>query len=307
MTPAVVVLRGLGLGDLLTAVPALRALRRAHPRHRIVLAAPAALAGLVALIDAVDELLDVSGTGPVPFDRPDVAVNLHGAGPQSTAALRRTRPGRLLAHAHPGLPEVEGPPWHRDVHEVARWCALLRWYGLTADPADLSLPAPPSGTTGHVIVHPGAAFPARRWPPGRFARVAAALSRAGHRVIVTGNAAERPLALRVAALAGLPEASVAAGRTGAGELAALVASARLVVCGDTGVAHLATALATPSVVLFGPVSPALWGPPPKPRHIALWAGRSGDPHGDRPDPGLMEIGVKEVLDAADTLSERNAR
>src|SRR5690606_42087681 len=48
-----------------TAVPALRALRRAHPGHRFVLAAPARLAGLLPLIGGVDELLDVSGPGPV--------------------------------------------------------------------------------------------------------------------------------------------------------------------------------------------------------------------------------------------------
>ncbi|MEV7964798.1 glycosyltransferase family 9 protein [Sphaerisporangium sp. NPDC088356] len=302
--PVLLVLRGLGLGDLLTAVPALRGLRRAHPDHRIALAAPVALSGLVPLVGAVDELIDVSGTGPVPADRPAVAVNLHGRGPESIAALSRIRPRRLLTHAHPEFPGLDGPPWRQKTHEVRRWCDLLEWYGIAADPADLLLhtgPAARDGTGGYVIVHPGAASRARCWPSERFAEVAATLSRAGHRVLVTGNAAERSLAFRVGTLAGLPVESVLAGRTDLRSLAGLVAGARLVICGDTGVAHLATACATPSVVLFGPVSPHQWGPPPTGRHVALWAGRSGDPHGSRPDPGLLEIGTEAVLDAAVNL------
>ncbi|MBB2912040.1 ADP-heptose:LPS heptosyltransferase [Streptosporangium becharense] len=313
--PVLLVLRGLGLGDLLTAVPALRGLRRAHPGHRIVLAAPRALTPLLPLTGAVDALLDVAGPGPVPAGpSPDIAVNLHGGGPQSVAALHATRPGRLLSHAHPGFPGVRGPSWRRDTHEVRRWCDLLAWYGVPADPADLALAPPPgpavhdrtavpSGGARPVVVHPGAAFPARRWPADRFARVAAGLREAGHEVLITGSAAERPIAEEVAARAGLPGECVLAGRTGLGELAALVAGARLVVCGDTGVAHLATAFATPSVVLFGPVAPALWGPPRRGPHVVLWAGRSGDPHGDRPDPGLLDIGVRDVLDAAADLLE----
>jgi ADP-heptose:LPS heptosyltransferase len=118
-------------------------------------------------------------------------------------------------------------------------------------------------------------------------------------VVVTGNADQRPLARQVAAAAGLPQRSVLAGQTTLTQLAALVAGASLVVCGDTGIAHLATAYGTPSVVLFGPVSPQHWGPPPqRPQHVALWAGSTGDTFADRPDPGLLRITSDEVLAAA---------
>src|SRR5690606_24600620 len=198
--PVLLALRGLGLGDLLTAVPALRALRRAHPGHRFVLAAPARLAGLLPLIGGVDELLDVSGPGPVPWRGPDVAVNLHGSGPQSTLALCRTRPGRLLTHAHPGIPGVAGPPWREEMHEVRRWCAQLAWYGIPADPGDLALRDPGRSPLrgGEIVIHPGAASGARRWPPERFAEVAAELGRLGHPIVVTGGTAEIGIARRVA-------------------------------------------------------------------------------------------------------------
>ena len=68
---------------------ALRALRRAYPGHHFVLATPAYLGGLLPLIGGVDEVLDVSGPGPVPYESPDIAVNLHGSGPESIQALRR--------------------------------------------------------------------------------------------------------------------------------------------------------------------------------------------------------------------------
>lgn len=80
------------------------------------------------------------------------------------------------------------------------------------------------------------------------------------------------------------------------------------ISGDTGVAHLATAFGTRTVMLFGPTPPRWGGPPPHllGRHAVLWAGQVGDPNADTPDPGLLRIGVTEVVNAVDKqLNKRN--
>lgn len=150
---------------------------------------------------------------------------------------------------------------------------------------------------------------AKRWPPERFAALGRELTQRGHRVVVTGSADERRVAERVARLAGLPDDAVLAGATDLGDLAALVAYARLVVSGDTGVAHLATGYRTASVVLFGPVPPARWGPPPdRPWHRVIWAASRDDPAWDGvgSHPRLAAVGVDEVLAAVDE-AERAVR
>jgi ADP-heptose:LPS heptosyltransferase len=97
---------------------------------------------------------------------------------------------------------------------------------------------------------------------------------------------------------GLSPESNLCGKLDVVQLAALVANARLVICGDTGLAHLASAYGTPSVLLFGPTPPSQWGPPADGPHTVLWEGSSGDPHGDQPDPGLLMIDVEDVIEAA---------
>jgi ADP-heptose:LPS heptosyltransferase len=309
----VLVLRALGLGDLLTALPALRGLRDAFADHRLLLAIPAALAPLARVAAVADECLDarpLAPLAPLPT-RPDVAVNLHGRGPQSHRVLLATRPRRLFAFHHPGVTaSADGPSWREEEHTVSRWCRLLKSYGIATDATQLDLlprgarlpvVAPPAAQ-GAMLIHPGAASPARRWPTERFAAVARAERRAGRRVIVTGGADETALAHTVAGAAGLGADAVYAGRTSVLQLAALVVAAGVIVCGDTGVAHLATALRTPSVVLFGPSPPSVWGPPvERPWHRALWAGRVGDPHAATLDAGLAAIGVDDVLSALEDV------
>lgn len=301
---AVLAVRALGLGDFLTGVPALRGLERAYPDRPLVLAAPEPLAGLLPLVSPRWELLptpeDRVLRGTLTAGRPYAAVDLHGCGPESIDALAALRPDRLMCFAHPDRPHIQGPDWRPDEHEVARWCRMLAWHGVPADPDDLDLRTPDRAgpVPGATIVHPGAAYPSRRWPVERYADVARRLRDRGHRVVITGGADERPAAVATGWAAGLPPEDILAGRTTLPELAALVRGARLVISGDTGIAHLATAYRTPAVTLYGPVPPDRWGPPQdRAEHATLWAGRTGDPWSRTPDPGLLEITADQVMAA----------
>jgi ADP-heptose:LPS heptosyltransferase len=113
------------------------------------------------------------------------------------------------------------------------------------------------GDGPYVVVHPGAAVPARAWPPLHHAAAVELLSGAGHRVVVTGGPDETSLTATVAG----PSALDLGGRTDLPTLAAVLAGADAVVTGNTGPAHLAAAVGTPVACLFSPVVPAVrWAP-----------------------------------------------
>ena len=302
--PVALALRALGLGDFLTGLPALSLLKQALPDHSVVLAAPAVFTPLVPYVAAVDHLVPTGELMPVDLSYAgvDVAVDLHGKGPESRRLLAQLQPGRLVGFADPaaGLP---GPPWFAAEHEVARWCRLVATaFELSCAPWPSVVGAvdvPPLAVAeGLTLLHPGAGAASRRWPADRFATVAAQLIREGHRVVITGGPAERTLAEQVAAASGAPTML----DLPLLQLLATVATARLVVCGDTGIGHVASNYRTPSVLLFGPVRPEEWGPPDDPVHRVIFAGDgTGDPHGTDPDPALLRITVPQVLDAVHSV------
>lgn len=300
----VVVLRALGLGDTLAAVPALRALRRGLEGERIVLAGPAQPGGLLVAAGVVDEVRHAVGLDRLDVGPIGLAVNLHGRGPESHQLLLTGGAREIVGFCSPEA-GIDGPAWRAGEPERARWCRVVtsRW-DVGCDPDDVRLDLPTGFGAGSprlacpVVVHPGAAAGARRWPVERWAVVVRALA-ATAQVALTGSRDERGLCRAVAREAGLPESSVVAGSTSLPGLAALVARARVVLSGDTGVAHLAYACATPSVTLFGPTRPQEWGPPASGPHTALWFGSgAGDPHGRDSDPALLRITPSEVLAAA---------
>jgi ADP-heptose:LPS heptosyltransferase len=307
--PELLALRALKLGDLLVAVPAVHAIRRTYPDHRLVLAVPGWLDPVVDLVGGVDALLPTPGLDdllPLAPGRVDTVVDLHG-GPDSRRVLEALEPRVRLGHAAPGW---DGPAWEDGVLERYRWARLVTAHGMPADPDDVALlrGPTPSPAPGAVVVHVGAFYGCRAWPVERFAAVARALVDDGHHVVLTGSARERDRALEVGALAGLADADVLAGRTDLAALAALVADAALLVSVDTGVPHLASAYRTPSVVIFGPAPPEEWGPPAGGPHVVLTDARLrvGDTFGSTPDPALLAVTADDVLVAARDLLARTA-
>jgi heptosyltransferase-2/heptosyltransferase-3 len=122
-----------------------------------------------------------------------------------------------------------------------------------------------SPTERLVALQPGTGALLKRWDARAFAEVAVAMAREhGARVLLVGTADERELAGEIARLAqaAAPEVTpvVLAGETTWSVLAAVLDRCALVAGLDSGTLHLAVARGRPSVAIFGPVDPRLFGP-----------------------------------------------
>jgi ADP-heptose:LPS heptosyltransferase len=234
-----------------------------------------------------------------------LALLLRLAGVGWIGAISEDYPGSLLDVRH----HVEGdPPEPHRALELARAAG----YRLPAgDDGRLAVRRPLpnvedlTGTPGYVVIHPGASVPAREWPVRHCAHAVAALTAAGHRVLVTGSAREQRLTAQVAGTTGVD----LGGRTDLRTLAAVLDGACVVVAGNTGPAHLAAAVGTPVVSLFAPVVPAArWAPYGVPTVLL------GDQHAPCRDsrarhcpvpghPCLSSVHPAHVVDAVRSLVE----
>lgn len=316
------ILRALpGVGDMLCAVPAFRALRAVLPGASITLIG---LPWARAIAERFPRYLDdfmpfpgypglAEGSGDprevVAFfaaaqeRRFDLALQMHGSGAISNAVAFLLGARQTAGFYDPGQycpdPDLFIPfPWHEP--EVWHHLALLRHLGIPDDGTELEFPidntdrrelaALISGAGlrpgAYACIHPGFNTPARRWSPGEFAALADALTVRGLRVVLTGTANEREATRAVAAAMQEPPIDLA-GCTSLGVLAALYADARLLVCNDTGVAHLASAVRLPSVVIFAMPDTTRWGPLDRNRHRVV-----------------HDATVADVIDQADELLAR---
>ena len=294
------VFRALVLGDMLCAVPALRALKQGWPDARLTLIGLPWARELVSRLWMVDDFIAFPGFPGLPESTPnlpalpgflnrmqherfDLLVQMHGSGQLTNALLAACGAQHVAGFFGPGAYIPEPPrftPWPSG-HEIERLLALVDALGLPrqgtalefplrdTDRAELAALWPESSTTPYVCVHPGAQLPSRRWPPERFAAVADGLAARGLAVVLTGTQDEAALVAQVERAMRWPAVNLA-GRTTLWTLGALVERARLVVCNDTGISHIAAALGTHSVVVSCGGEAARWAPLDSHRHTVLW-------------------------------------
>lgn len=274
------------LGDTVMAVPAVRALRAAHPGARMLLAGPWAL--LLADQGLADVLVTyprtwsgrLRGADAVRRFGPALAVLLPNTLEAAVAAWYWGAGRRVgFAAGARGLfltDEIAVPESAR-AHQIDEYLLVAERAGapaVTREPT-LTPPAPSADGRRHVRallaeagvrarggrrvgVHLGAAYgPAKVWPTEQIARFCQLVADDGDTAVLLGTAVEESAAAAIGQAA--PAASLV-GRDRPDLLTAVLAEMDVLVSGDTGIAHLAAALGTPVVTLFGPTDPARSAP-----------------------------------------------
>ena len=247
------------LGDVLLAIPALRALRTQHPGCPLVLAAQPRLGHLLASLGLIDRAIDFESlglgalftaepgrVGPSDLGRAGRVVCWFGSrDPLFVENLRALAPGAVVA-----APAADDLPV---------WRHLRRTVGAPLDGGTASIPVPGAalaagrqalrdagwdGVKPFILLHPGAGSVAKRWPVDGFTAVTGALRGDGTlAVAVHCGPADADAASAVAEVLG-PDVIVLR-EPPLLTLAGALAGAALYLGNDSGVSHLAAAVGAP--------------------------------------------------------------
>ncbi len=285
------------LGDLITAAPAISAIKRRHPDAELTLVVGSWCAELARSLSSVDVV--------VVYDSPQFDRTRAGGKEPAQRGLRgalnrrrydvaygfREDPAVLGFCLFGGCRRRRDRGTVRIGDRVRRIGAVLRGRGdpgpesefetnlrvvgvaggdapalppLTVSPDDVErvredvMGESLNASRPLIVIHPGAAWTYRLWPVDRYSDLATRLySKHRGTIVVTGSAEERALADRV--LAGGVQGRSVAGDYDIGRVAALLSLADVYIGSDTGITLLAAAVGTPVVALFGPGDPRRFG------------------------------------------------
>jgi heptosyltransferase-1 len=326
----VLIVRLGAMGDILHALPAVAALRQAHPDWYIGWAVEPRWRPLLC-VDRI-HIVNAKAWARSPFrpdtlrqigalrrelraERYDLCIDLQGA-------VRSAVIGRLS-----GAPRMIGEDQPREW--AARWLfgERVRTHGVhvieqavevcavaAGQPLSPMLPSLPVDSEAEkwadevlegaqqnpvVLLSPGAGWGAKRWPAERYGAVAKDLKQCGCKVLVNAGPDERAIAAEVVEASGgtaqAPEFTLE-------RLIALTRRVVLLIAGDTGPLHLACALGKPVVGIYGPTDPSRNGPFGVPFRVLRHpeSKRDHSRHAE-PEAGLLTITPQQVVAAAREL------
>jgi heptosyltransferase-3 len=294
--PRILVVTLRRLGDVLFATPLIASLRRAFPQAVIDVLVFADTAGILAGNPDIDHIVTMPSRPGVwrglalalrlakryhlavstqSGDRPTVFALIAGrrhVGPiddGSRGLLRRFALSRGVA-PQSGLHRLEEMLRLADALGIARVGHLVCPGGVSrpvsaVEDDQVDHPQP------YAVVHAAPMFRYKRWGQDGWRAVAAGLRERGLKIVATGGPAAAERAYLDEVWGDLPDIVRRDGQLSWPELAALLAGARLFVGPDTSVTHLAAATGCPTVALFGPTDPRLWGPVPAEGLDPMWA------------------------------------
>jgi lipopolysaccharide heptosyltransferase III len=273
----VVILRR--LGDVLLTTPLIRSLKRAYPGATIdalvfagtegVLAGNPDLAAIISMPQR-PRLTDTLSLTARLFRRYDLAVSAQTgdrpiafaliAGRRSVGPIEPEGSASAIKRALLSRSYVRNRSDHRVVD-------VLRLADVIGVAAHRELVCPPLAPKPHLapaqpyaVVHAAPMFVYKRWTIDGWRTLAAALHDRGLAVAATGAASDCDYLdmmwrdTRVLRLDGKIDWQ---------ELTALVAAAQVYIGPDTAITHLAASAGGPTVALYGPTDPRLWGPWPR--------------------------------------------
>jgi ADP-heptose:LPS heptosyltransferase/lauroyl/myristoyl acyltransferase len=266
------------LGDVVMALPLLRAVRASRPDAEITLIAKPQFLPLLAQLQVADRLRALPPKGGWSYYahfhglrgefpdcyllftnslRGDLEAWLTGC-PQRFGIARRGRRRPLLTHRH--VPSADFDEGTR--HQFELWTKFLQHFGLQAAPdrTPFRIPTPDpqlSASSPIGLICGSENNPEKRWPVAHWRRLIEL--RPDHHFILFGTTSDRAITEAIAAGYGNRVTDLA-GQTDLPRFAKKLAGCRLLIANDTGGMHLANALGVPVIGLFGPTNPVRTGP-----------------------------------------------
>jgi heptosyltransferase III len=285
--PRILVISLRRLGDVLLTTPLIRSLRRAWPDAMIdalvfadtagILNGNPDLNGIVAM-PAPPTVVQSLALAARLFRKYDLAISTQsGDRPTFFAFMAgRVRVGLIASKFFSRLKRLaycRGLPVERGLHRVEENLRLADLLGIARAPDVVSPRHVDAGGVSNgpfAVIHAAPMFRYKQWTRSGWRDLAAALAARGLAVIATGGPGDAERCYLDEVWSGAPVTRVD-GRLTWGPLAGLLSKARVYVGPDTSVTHLAAAAGCPTVALYGPTDPRLWGPWPVGGLQSSWA------------------------------------